>query len=154
MAEDVKFPVLDTRPREATHSPPPSRPYDIYAIGVIFVLNVFMDTYLIVANPRYALPLFGMTFSGAWGWIAKFQSPVLHGMLGYGFLRRRRWAYRLYMAYAAFGLTSALVNLALFGFGRIRTIFIVSLILITAYIYTRRRVFARGTRPPCPARAD
>ena len=56
---------------------------------------------------------------------------------------------------AVFWLTqNEIVNLARFGFGRIRTLFIVSLILITAYIYTRRRVFARGTRPPCPARAD
>ena len=119
-----------------------SPPYDIYVIGVIFVLNVFMDTYLIIANPHYALPLFGMTFSGGWGWIAKIQSPILHGVLGYGFLRRRRWGYVLYMAYAALGLSSALVNLALVGFGRIRAIFIVSLVLITLYVYTRRRVFA------------
>jgi hypothetical protein len=123
-------PATDARP-----------PYDIYAIGVIFVLNVAMDTWLIVQNPQYALPLFGATFSGAWGWMAKIQSPILHGVLGYGFLRRRRWGYRLYMAYAAFGLSSALVNLATLGFGRIRMIFIVSLILITAYIFTRRRVF-------------
>lgn len=116
-------------------------PYDIYAIGVIFVLNVAMDTWLIVRNPEYALPLFGATFTGLAGWIAKIQSPILHGVLGYAFLRRRRWGYWLYMAYAAFGLSSAVVNLATFGFGRIRMIFIVSLTLITAYIVTRRRVF-------------
>jgi hypothetical protein len=116
-------------------------PYDIYAIGVIFVLNVAMDTWLIVKNPAYALPLFGATFTGLPGWIAKIQSPILHGILGYGFLRRRRWAFWLYMAYAAFGLSSALVNLATIGFGRIRMIFIVSLTLITAYIFTRRKVF-------------
>ncbi|MFZ5877189.1 MAG: hypothetical protein ACOYXU_12395 [Nitrospirota bacterium] len=118
-----------------------SPPYDIYFIGVIFVLNVAMDTWLIVKNPDYALPLFGATFPGAGGWLVKIQSPILHGVLGYGFLRRRRWAYWLYMAYAAFGLSSALVNLATIGFGRIRMIFILSLTVITAYIYTRRRVF-------------
>lgn len=117
------------------------RPYDIHAIGVIFVLNVGMDTWLIIQNPHYELPLFGATFSGIAGWIAKIQSPILHGVLGYGFLMRRRWGYRLYMAYAAFGLSSALVNLVVLGFGRIRVIFIVSLVLITAYIFTRRRVF-------------
>ncbi|MFZ5863237.1 MAG: hypothetical protein ACOYXR_10410 [Nitrospirota bacterium] len=119
-----------------------STPYDIYFIGVIFMLNVVMDTWLIVKNPGYALPLFGATFSGAWGWLAKIQSPILHGVLGYGFLRRRRWGYWLYMAYAAFGLSSALVNLATIGFGRIRIIFIVSLTLISVYIFTRRRVFS------------
>src|SRR3990172_9344631 len=102
-------------------------PYGIYAIGVIFVLNVAMDTWLIARNPQYALPLFGTTFTGIPGWLAKIQSPILHGVLGYGFLRRRRWSYWLYMAYAAFGMSSALVNLTLFGYGRIRTIFIVSL---------------------------
>jgi len=116
-------------------------PYDIYAIGVIFVLNVAMDTWLIVQNPQYALPLFGTTLPGIWGWLAKIQSPILHGVLGYGFLRRRRWGYWLYMAYAAFGLSSAFVNFATLGFGRIRMIFIVSLTMITAYIYARRRVF-------------
>jgi hypothetical protein len=116
-------------------------PYDIYTIGVVFLLNVAMDTWLIVKNPQYALPLFGTTFTGSLGWLVKIQSPILHGVLGYGFLRRRRWGYWLYMAYAAFGLSSALVNLATFGFGRIRMIFIVSLTLITAYIFTRRRVF-------------
>jgi hypothetical protein len=133
--------LVETTQRDAS---PPSQtrpPYDIYAIGVIFVLNVAMDTWLIVENPRYALPLFGTTFSGIAGWIAKIQSPILHGVLGYGFLLRRRWGYRLYMAYAAFGLSSALVNLATLGVGRIRVIFIISLILITAYIFTRRRVF-------------
>jgi hypothetical protein len=125
----------------SAHAARPPRPYDIYAIGTIFILNVFMDSYLIFANPQYALPLFGMTFSGAFGWLAKIQSPILHGTLGYGFLRRRRWAYYLYMAYAAFGLSSALVNLAIFGYGRIRMIFIGSLILITVYIYIRRPVF-------------
>lgn len=123
---------------------PSKSPYDIYAIGVIFVLNVAMDTWLIVANPEYALPLFGTTFTGALGWLVKIQSPILHGVLGYGFLRRRRWSYWLYMAYAAFGLSSALINLAVFGMGRIRLIFIVSLTLITAYIFARRRVFVRA----------
>jgi hypothetical protein len=126
---------------EAPSATDAKAPYDIYAIGAIFVLNVAMDTALIVRNPEYALPLFGTTLAGIAGWIAKIQSPILHGVLGYGFLRRRRWGYWLYMAYAAFGLSSALVNLATFGFGRIRMIFIVSLVLITAYIFTRRRVF-------------
>jgi hypothetical protein len=133
--------LVETTQRDASSRSQTRPPYDIYAIGVIFVLNVAMDTWLIVKNPHYALPLFGTTFSGIAGWIAKIQSPILHGVLGYGFLMRRRWGYRLYMAYAAFGLSSALVNLATLGFGRIRMIFIVSLMLITAYIFTRRRVF-------------
>jgi hypothetical protein len=45
------------------------------------------------------------------------------------------------MAYASFGLSSALVNLATIGFGRIRMIFIVSLTLMSAYVFSRRKVF-------------
>lgn len=131
-ASRVKSPVTTTA----------SPPYDIYVIGVIFMLNVVIDTWLIARNPGYALPLFGATFTGAWGWLAKIHSPILHGLVGYGFIRRRRWGYWLYMAYAAFGLSSALVNLAIVGFGRIRMIFIVSLMLITAYVFTRRRMFS------------
>jgi len=132
---------VDAEATNVTASLPDPYPYDIYAIGAIFVLNVFIDSYLIFANPTYALPIFGMVFSGLGGWVAKIQSPILHGLLGYGFLRRRRWGYWLYMAYAAFGLGSAIVNLAHFGFGRIRLIFIVSLLAITTYLYTRRKIF-------------
>jgi hypothetical protein len=135
---ESRFPPQDAAARSASAERPP---YDIYAIGVIFMLNVAMDTWLIIKNPTYSLPLYGATFTGIPGWIVKVQSPILHGVLGYGFLKRRRWGYWIYMAYAAFGLSSALVNLATLGFGRIRMIFIVSLTLITAYVFTRRRIF-------------
>lgn len=137
--------TLDTwapqRPASASPRVAARPPYDIYAIGAIFLLNVVMDAWLIAANPTYALPVYGATFTGIWGWLIKIQSPILHGLLGYAFLRRRRWGFQLYMAYAAFGLSSAFVNLAVFGFGRIRMIFILSLTVITAYLITRRRVF-------------
>ena len=56
--------------------------------------------------------------------------------------RRYRWAAKGDIN-AFFGLMlDNVVNLALLGYGRIRAIFIVSLVLITLYIYTRRRVFA------------
>ena len=100
-----------------------------------------MDGYLIIVYPHYALKLFGTTFSGTAGWIAKIQSPFLHGLIGYGFIKQKRWSYFLYMAYALFGLTNAFFNLYLLGYGRIRMIFIVSLTVVTVYLYCRRKAF-------------
>lgn len=108
------------------------------------IANAFFDLYLIYAYPHYALKVFGTTFSGLAGEVAKFQSPVLHTLIGYGFIRQRRWSYWLFMAYAAVGIASALVNFALLGFGRIRTIFLVLLILFAAYVYSRRKCFDRN----------
>ena len=118
--------------------------YDLIIIGWIFLSNVLMDSYLIIANPHYALKIFGTSFTGLAGWAIKIQSPVLHGLIGFGFLRQKRWAYILYMAYAAFGLVNAFANLYLLGYGRIRMIFIVSLLIITVYIYFRRNAFHGG----------
>ncbi|MBI3352706.1 MAG: hypothetical protein HY036_09025 [Nitrospirae bacterium] len=117
------------------------KPYDLIIIGWIFLSNVLIDSYLIFANPHYALKLFGTSFTGIGGWIAKIQSPVLHGFIGIGFLKQKRWSYLLYMAYATFGLVNAFANLYLLGYGRIRMIFIISLIAITLYIYFRRQAF-------------
>ena len=117
------------------------KPYDLIIIGWIFLSNVLIDSYLIFANPHYALKLFGTSFTGIGGWIAKIQSPVLHGFIGIGFLKQKRWSYLLYMTYATFGLVNAFANLYLLGYGRIRTIFIISLLAITLYIYFRRQAF-------------
>jgi hypothetical protein len=118
-----------------------SKPYDIILIGWIFLTNLLLDSYLIVANPNYSLKIFGTHFLGWIGWAVKIQSPILHGLLGIGFLKQARWSFFLYMAYAAFGLLNAFTNLYFLGYGRIRIIFIVSLLIITGYIYFRRKVF-------------
>ncbi len=115
--------------------------YDLILIGWIFLSNVLMDGYLIIAYPHYALKLFGMTFGGVAGWSAKIQSPILHGLIGYGFIKQKRWSYLLYMAYALFGLTNAFVNFYLLGYGRIRMIFVLTLMVVTIYLYLRRRAF-------------
>ncbi|MBI1822606.1 MAG: hypothetical protein HYR80_00590, partial [Nitrospirae bacterium] len=107
----------------------------------IFLTNLLLDSYLIFANPTYSLKIFGTHFSGWAGWAFKIQSPILHGLLGIGFIRTKRWSYLLYMAYAAFGLVNAFANLYFLGYGRIRMIFIVSLLVISGYIYFRRKAF-------------
>ena len=122
--------------------------HDIRYLGALFLLTAAMDGYIILARPDYALTVFCTKPSGIWGILAKAQSPTLHTLIGYGFLRLRRWSLLLYLAYAAFGLTNALANHACFGYGRIRTVFLLSLLLFTLYVVRRRRCFvpaAAGT---------
>lgn len=120
--------------------------HDIRYLGALFLLTAVTDLYIILARPDYALTVFCLKPGGVWGILAKAQSPVLHVFIGYGFLRLRRWGLMLYLAYAAFGVMNASVNYACFGYGRIRTVFLLSLIAFTLYIVWRRRCF-----PPAPA---
>ncbi|MGH7260496.1 MAG: hypothetical protein ACREI9_07415 [Nitrospiraceae bacterium] len=116
--------------------------HDIRYLGALFLLTAITDLYIILARPDYALTVFCTKPPGVWGILAKAQSPTLHTLIGYGFLRLRRWSLLLYLAYAAFGLTNALANHVCFGYGRIRTVFLLSLLLFTLYVVWRRRCFA------------
>lgn len=117
------------------------RAHDIRYLGALFLISALMDVYIIAANPSYALPFFCTKPTGVLGILAKAQSPTLHVLIGYGFLRVSRWSLFLYLIYAGFGLLNAVVNLACFGFGRIRTILILTLVVFTAYVVWRRRAF-------------
>ena len=118
-----------------------ARAHDIRYLGALFFLTAFTDLYIIVANPEYALTIFCGKPGGVPGLLAKAQSPTLHTLIGYGFMRLRRWALFLYMAYAGFGLLNATANYACFGYGRVRTVFLVTLIAFTLYVFWRRRCF-------------
>lgn len=115
--------------------------HDIRYLGALFFLTAFTDLYIILANPNYALTIFCTKPTGLMGVAAKIQSPTLHIAIGYGFLRLRRWSLFVYMAYAGFGLLNATVNLACIGYGRIRTVFLITLAAFTIYVFIRRRVF-------------
>lgn len=128
------------------------RGHDVRYLGGLFLLSAFMDAYIILANPSYALSVFCTKPEGLLGAVAKAQSPTLHTLIGYGFLRLRRWSLLLYLAYAGFGLTNAVVNTACFGVGRIRTVLIVTLALFTAYVLWRRDAFRLAPPAPQPAR--
>lgn len=117
------------------------RGHDLRYLGALFLLTAITDLYIIVANPEYALTIFCVKPSGSLGALAKAQSPTLHTLIGYGFLRLRRWALLLYLAYAAFGLLNATVNYACLGYGRVRAVFLVSLLAFTLYILWRREHF-------------
>jgi hypothetical protein len=74
------------------------------------------------------------------------QSPVLHIAIGYGFLTLRRWALFVFLAYAGFGILNATSNFVCFGFGRIRTVFFISLLAFTAYVIWRRDCLVTHSR--------
>jgi len=127
-----------------------TRAHDIRFLGGLFLLSALMDFYLILAQPEYALTVFCTKPSGPWGILAKAQSPSFHLLIGYGFLRLRRWSLLIYLLYAGFGLANATANFACFGFGRIRSVFLVTLAAFTAYVIWRREVFAPAemAQPP------
>jgi hypothetical protein len=118
------------------------RGHDLRYLGALFCLTAFTDLYIIVTNPSYALTVFCAKPAGAWGILAKAQSPTLHLLIGYGFLRLRRWSLLLYLLYAAFGFSNALANYGCFGYGRVRTVFLLTLIVFTVYIWRRRDRFS------------
>ena len=120
------------------------RGHDLRFLGALFLLTALTDLYIIVANPAYSLTVFCAKPTGALGVLAKAQSPTLHVLIGYGFLRLRPWALVLYLAYAAFGLLNATANFACFGYGRVRTVFLITLLAFTAYILWRRKRFSPG----------
>jgi hypothetical protein len=118
-----------------------ARGHDIRYLGCLFLLTALTDLYIIVANPTYALTIFCSKPAGIWGLTAKAQSPTLHVLIGYGFLRLRQWALVLYLAYAGFGLLNATANFWCFGYGRVRSVFLVTLAVFTLYVLWRKSCF-------------
>lgn len=96
--------------------------HDIRYLGLLFLITAVMDLYIILINPAYALTLFCTKPEGALGLLAKIQSPVMHLVIGGGFLMVRRWALLAYLAYAAFGMLNVTANFACLGYGRVRTV--------------------------------
>ncbi len=117
------------------------RAHDIRYLGGLFLLTALTDFYIIIANPTYALTVFCAKLDGLLGLLAKAQSPTLHLLIGYGFLRLRSWSLFLYLVYAGFGLLNATANFACFGYGRVRFVFLITLAAFTAYVIWRRACF-------------
>lgn len=122
------------------------RGHDIRFLGGLFLWTALMDLYIIVANPEYHLSVFCTKPTGILGLLFKVQSPTLHIAIGYGFLKLRRWALFVYLAYAGFGILNATSNFACFGYGRIRTVFFISLLAFTAYVIWRRDCLVTQSR--------
>ena len=140
---DAYLPTIETSGLFRTLKIAFERGHDLRYIGAHLFLTAFMDVYIIVANPEYGLKILGTTFEGVWGILWKLQSPVIHLLIGVGFLGVKRWGLLVYLLYAVFGLINATVNLAVLpGPHRIRIIFMISLAVFTAYILWRRKRFA------------
>ena len=138
---DTYLPFTETRGLGGTIQIIWRRAHDIRFLGALFVLTAFTDLYIIVANPGYSLTVFCTKPGGLGAIVAKAQSPTLHLLIGYGFMRLCRWSLLLYAVYAAFGLLNAAANFSCLGYGRVRTVFVMTLILFTAYVYWRRAAF-------------
>ncbi len=117
--------------------------HDIRFLGLLFLVSAANDAIIIANNPEYLLPFFCTKLDGAAGFITKALSPFLHTWVGYGFLRLKKWSLLVYLVYAAYGTTNALVNLTCFGPGRIRNTLLIALIAFTSYILWRRQLFRR-----------
>jgi hypothetical protein len=122
-----------------------TRAHDIRFLGALFLLSAVNDSYIILINPDYLLPFYCTKPAGVLGFLTKALSPVLHTVVGIGFLRLRRWALFAYLLYAAYGMSNALVNLTCFGPGRVRNTLLVTLAGFTAYILWRRRGFQEAS---------
>ncbi len=120
--------------------------HDIRYLGGLFLLSAAMDLYIILAQPGYALTVFCSRPEGLPGLLAKAQSPTFHTLIGIGFLGLRKWGLLVYLLYAGFGLANATANMFCFGYGRIRTVFLITLVAFTAYVWWRRACFQ--SRPP------
>jgi hypothetical protein len=115
---------------------------DVRFLGLLFFISGALDLWIILANPTYSLAFFCTKPTGVAGVLTKVQSPTFHLFIGYGFLRLRRWSLFVYYVYATFGLLNAMTNFACFGYGRVRSIFLLTLIGFTAYVFLRRKRFS------------
>ncbi|MDR4492988.1 MAG: hypothetical protein AB7P17_02170 [Nitrospirales bacterium] len=119
--------------------------HDIRLIGLMFGMAAFTDIWIIIQNPDYQLNVFCSRPTGMLGILSKVQSPLFHLAIGYGFFRLLQWSLFVYLTYAGYGLLNATVNWACEGYGRIRTVFIVSLLIFTVYILIRRNRFGTAS---------
>lgn len=123
---------------------PIKRPLDVTIFGALFLLSAPVELYNIISTGwQYTPKFFGITTHGILAKGVLAAQPVLHLALGYGFLSLRRWAVTLGLFYTADVLTSAVASFILYGYGRIRTIFIVLLVPFLIYLIARRSQFKR-----------
>jgi hypothetical protein len=121
--------------------------WDIQMFGLLLVVAGVFDCIWISAYPNYALKVFGSTFGGVTGEIVKYQHPVIHGLLGYGFWRQRLWAFYGYLLYLSLGCLSEVVTQLVGGFHSTRTTMIVVSLMFASYIVCRRSAFHRSSLP-------
>lgn len=122
------------------------RGLDIRYLGGLFLFSAVMDLSIILGNPDYQLQVFCTRPGGILGLLTKLQSPFFHVLIGYGFLRLVRWGLSAYLVYASYGLMNALANFACEGYGRIRMVFFLTLLVFTLYVFMRRKCFGQKSQ--------
>lgn len=126
---------------------------DIKVLGLLFVISGGIDLMWILAYPEYSLKVFGTTFSGWAGEVVKFQHPLIHWLIGYGFWQTRRWAFWAYLGYLTLACFSEVINQLVLGFHQTRTTMIVVSLVFGAYIIARQQVFISNSSKT-PARLE
>lgn len=116
-------------------------------LGGLFLIVGTVDLVIIPLLPAYALKLFGAAVTGPTSFLVKLHSPIVHLLIGYGFLWLRPWAWGLALAYAEFGLASETMNQLTFGFSSMRPAFMVATLLFPCYLTWRRTSFIDEPMP-------
>lgn len=119
------------------------RGHDIRFLGLLLLISAINDTFIILNNLDYLLPFYCTKPGGIPGFLTKAISPAFHVAVGYGFVRLTRWAFFVYLVYAAYGFTNGMVNLTCFGPGRIRNTLLVAVVLSTIYVVWRRDILLK-----------
>ena len=114
---------------------------DIRLLGWLFIVSGIIDFFWILSYPDYALKVFGTTFSGWIGVFVKFQHPVIHWTIGYGFLKTRHWALVIYLLYLVIACLSEIVTQIVQGYHPTRTTMIVISLLFGTYLLARKNAF-------------
>ncbi|GJL57131.1 MAG: hypothetical protein NPIRA02_42630 [Nitrospirales bacterium] len=114
---------------------------DIRILGVLFVISGTIDLFWIMSYPDYALKVYGTTFDGWRGAFVKYQHPIIHWAIGYGFWYRQRWAYWAYLAYLMLACLSEITTQMVEGYHPTRITMIIVSLLFGAYIISRRNGF-------------
>ena len=125
---------------------PPVRkkaPYDLVALGLLMIFAGLIDIYIILKNPDYQMPIFGIKLPGKAGWyFILIFFPLFHFIAGYGAILRRKWAYVLYTATSLYIIASAAVSLIrLPPPHRIRSTILITVPIFLIYLFFRRKHF-------------
>ena len=118
-----------------------SKGADIKLLGGLFIIVGMVDAIIIALFPDYALKLFGTAVTGPVSLLTKLHSPLVHLLIGYGFVFLRPWGWGLAVAYSAFGLVSETMNQWSFGVSLIRSGSMVAIAVFVSYLIWRRHRF-------------
>ncbi len=132
--------------RDLSHSNPPITtkiPYDLRALGLLMILAGLIDIGIILKNPDYRMPVFGLRLPGKAGWyFILIVFPTFHFIAGYGALLARKWAYYFYVLPTLYIIASAAVSrMTLEPPHRIRTTILLTMPIFLIYLYWRKKHF-------------